>query len=395
MNDAMILIALIIPIIALFLVPKTLKWTTQGLSSLAQGALGVAGKMGAGATKAGKQTARAGVKKGKAAGYEAKDNLAAAQFGKGNKRMGTLLAGKLPTAKGMDKAAQQMGNRSDEKSKEQQRSLSYNGNTLEGIDMTDDATIKQSLIDRGLSENNASKQAKIISAAIKRTTDAGKPRPSSGYDLYGAELAHVSAGGTSELLGANGGNALTQQAAIAELAQRGDYHVLKELREMHENDPKTGISQSTMLAGIQPSIADAATKAPDLVKGDAGAAFDNISADKFAAMDSKTAVRYVDYVNSQGSGSAAAKNLANIHGAFNAPGSTLRQKTDAKFLDAMKNIKVVSSTAATPATAATAATAATLTNPSTDATDAIPATPATASVNPAGFFSIGGGGFEL
>ena len=142
MEDAFILIALIIPIIALFLVPKTLKWTTQGLSSLAQGALGVAGKMGAGATKAGKQTARAGVKKGKAAGYEAKDNLAAAQFGKGNKRMGTLLAGKLPTAKGMDKAAQQMGNRSDEKSKEQQRSLSYNGNTLEGIDMTNEATIK-------------------------------------------------------------------------------------------------------------------------------------------------------------------------------------------------------------------------------------------------------------
>ena len=388
MNDAMILIALIIPIIALFLVPKTLKWTTQGLSSLAQGALGVAGKMGAGATKAGKQTASAGVKKGKAAAYEAKDNLAAAQFGKGNKRMGTLLAGKLPTAKGMDKAAQQIGNRSDEKSKEQQRSLSYNGNTLEGINMATDDTIKQSLIGRGLSENNASKQAKIISAAIKRTTDAGKPRPSSGYDLYGAELAHVSAGGTSELLGANGGNALTQQAAIAELAQRGDYHVLKELREMHENDPKTGISQSTMLAGIQPSIADAATKAPDLVKGDAGAAFDNISADKFAAMDSKTAVRYVDYVNSQGSGSAAAKNLANIHGAFNAPGSTLRQKTDAKFLDAMKNIKVVSSTAATPATAATAATPATPTTPATDATDATPATPATASVG-------GAGGFEL
>ena len=388
MEAAFILIALIIPIIALFLVPKTLKWTTQGLSSLAQGALGVAGKMGAGATKAGKQTASAGVKKGKAAAYEAKDNLAAAQFGKGNKRMGTLLAGKLPTAKGMDKAAQQMGNRSDEKSKEQQRSLSYNGNTLEGINMATDDTIKQSLIDRGLSENNASKQAKIISAAIKRTTDAGKPRPSSGYDLYGAELAHVSAGGTSELLGANGGNALTQQAAIAELAQRGDYHVLKELREMHENDPKTGISQSTMLAGIQPSIADAATKAPDLVKGDAGAAFDNISADKFAAMDSKTAVRYVDYVNSQGSGSAAAKNLANIHGAFNAPGSTLRQKTDAKFLDAMKNIKVVSSTAATPATAATAATPATPTTPATDATDATPATPATASVG-------GAGGFEL
>ena len=387
MEDAFILIALIIPIIALFLVPKTLKWTTQGLSSLAQGALGVAGKMGAGATKAGKQTARAGVKKGKAAGYEAKDNLAAAQFGKGNKRMGTLLAGKLPTAKGMDKAAQQMGNRSDEKSKEQQRSLSYNGNTLEGIVMTNEATIKSSLIGRGLSENNASKQAKIILGAKDRATKAGK-KISSGYDLYGAELAHVSAGGTSELLGANGGNALTQQAAIAELAQRGDYHVLKELREMHENDPKTGISQSTMLAGIQPSIADAATKAPDLVKGDAGAAFDNISADKFAAMDSKTAVRYVDYVNSQGSGSAAAKNLANIHGAFNAPGSTLRQKTDAKFLEAMKDIKVVSSTAATPATAATAATPATPTTPATDATDATPATPATASVG-------GAGGFEL
>ena len=164
----------------------------------------------------------------------------------------------------------------------------------------------------------------------------------------------MSAGGTSELLGANGRNALTQQAAIAELAQRGDYHVLKEQVDTGK------ISQSTMLAGIQPSIADAATKAPDLVKGDAGAAFDNISADKFAAMDSKTAVRYVDYVNNKKEidpttgaqiPSAAAKNLANIHGAFNAPGSTLRQKTDAKFLEALSKITVVHGTAGGTATA--------------------------------------------
>ncbi len=365
MNEAMLVIALIIPIIALFLVPKTLKWTTQGLSSLAQGALGVAGKMGAGATKAGKQTARAGVKKGKTAGYEAKDNLAAAQFGKGNKRMGTLLAGRLPTAKGMDKTAQQVGNRSDDKSKEQQRSLSYNGNTLEGIDMANEATIKSSLIGRGLSENNASKQAKIMFGAQQRAKEVARDAEmrksgnatlaqkaydntaNSGYELYGAELAHVSAGGTSELLGANGGNALTKQAAIAELAQRGDYHVLKEQVDTNQ------ISQASMLAGIQPYISDAATKAPDLVKGSDAAAFDTISADKFAAMDSKTAARYVEYVNTAGSGSGAASNLVNIHKAFNAPGSTLRQKTDAKFLEALSKISVVNAPAGGTATAGT------------------------------------------
>lgn len=57
------LIGMMIPVIALFMIPKTLKWTTQGMNTLAAGALGfTAGKMGGGAKAVG-GAAKAGGKK--------------------------------------------------------------------------------------------------------------------------------------------------------------------------------------------------------------------------------------------------------------------------------------------------------------------------------------------
>jgi hypothetical protein len=54
-NGATKLVAMLIPIVALFMIPKTLKWTTQGMNALAAGALGfAAGKMGAGARAVGR-----------------------------------------------------------------------------------------------------------------------------------------------------------------------------------------------------------------------------------------------------------------------------------------------------------------------------------------------------
>lgn len=62
-NGAIKLVAMLIPVVALFMVPKTLKWTTQGMNALAAGALGfAAGKMGAGAKAVGKGAQTAGKK---------------------------------------------------------------------------------------------------------------------------------------------------------------------------------------------------------------------------------------------------------------------------------------------------------------------------------------------
>jgi hypothetical protein len=58
------LIAAVIPIIALLLVPKTLKWTTQGMSAIATGALGAVSGVGSKAAKAGTRTATKAAKEG-------------------------------------------------------------------------------------------------------------------------------------------------------------------------------------------------------------------------------------------------------------------------------------------------------------------------------------------
>jgi hypothetical protein len=91
------LIASIIPIIALLLVPKTLKWTTQGMNGIATGALNAVGKAGGKAASTGKGYVGKRTKEGVS---ERKEQFAANQFGMGRTRtakmFGGRYAGRLP-----------------------------------------------------------------------------------------------------------------------------------------------------------------------------------------------------------------------------------------------------------------------------------------------------------
>jgi len=73
-NVAVKFIAMVVPLIALFLIPKTLKWTTQGMSALAGGMMGaVAGKMGAGGkaiTNQAQKQAKKGMQYGQGKAFE-------------------------------------------------------------------------------------------------------------------------------------------------------------------------------------------------------------------------------------------------------------------------------------------------------------------------------------
>ena len=91
-GGAITLVAMVIPIVALLAIPKTLKWTTAGMSALAGGLMGaVAGKVhdtGAGAAKKGTQMAKnEGIKFGKNQAVQAVANNP-------NSKMAVFLGGK-------------------------------------------------------------------------------------------------------------------------------------------------------------------------------------------------------------------------------------------------------------------------------------------------------------
>lgn len=330
-NGATKLIAMLIPIVALFLIPKTLKWTTQGMNALAAGVLGAtAGKLGAGA-KGVQKAGSAAVNKGKAAGKEAANDYrtkkAGEAFGRGNKRGGALLMGKLPTAKGTHQAREAAVKAEREVAERNQASLSATGNNLQGlagVDLSNVNAIQQRLVDRGMNSTRAAQQAQIIHS---RAAAHGADNPS---DLYNAELKQVAMGQGSQLLGVSPGDSAMQVASVTELAKLGDFQSIYEAQQ--PIDPVTGaakpyISQDLVMKGIDPHIGDVMTKAPDIVKG-SGPAFDAIGADKFVQMDKKTAARYVQYVKTTPAGSAARQNLHNIQTEFSKPGSDLSSRLD-------------------------------------------------------------------
>lgn len=122
------------------------------------------------------------------------------------------------------------------------------------------------------------------------------------YDSYGQELIKVANGQGSDVLGVKSGDTSMQVAAISEMAGRGDWGDLRS--KVYNN-----VSEQTFSQGLEPHIGDAATKAPDLVKRNDGAAFDAISADKIAQLDKSTLEKYSDYVGSSGINSAAHQNI--------------------------------------------------------------------------------------
>lgn len=280
-DPALAFIGLVLPIVALFLIPKTLKWTTQGMNALAAGALGfAAGKMGAGASAVGKG-AKAGANKAKSAGKEAANDYrtkkASEMFGKGNKTGAALLLGNLPTEKGRLKTSQTAAAVKEERRKNNQSAINNVGVSLQGLDFQAGAQpLEAQLAQRGLSQAEASKQA----ALIRRAMSSHPPGTiDNGNALYEAELRSVAAGGTSALLGVNTASREMQVAAISEMGQRGSWGDIRDLTS------SGAVSQDVFVEGIQPSFADAVTKAPDIVKGGRGPAFDNISAEKISQLD--------------------------------------------------------------------------------------------------------------
>jgi hypothetical protein len=121
------LIASVIPIIALLLVPKTLKWTTQGMNAIATGALNAAGKAGGKATKAATGKITSGAKEGlnqkrvdfggRMAGSQ---NKVIKGFGAG------LVAGKSSKA-GINKAMQEYNKQIDQAKSDEMLSLGNKG----------------------------------------------------------------------------------------------------------------------------------------------------------------------------------------------------------------------------------------------------------------------------
>lgn len=256
-GGALSLIAMIIPIVALLAIPRTLKWTTDGMNAIAGKMLGAtSGKIGAGGAAVGKGAKSATQKSKEAAKNAANDyrqQKSVEQFGKGNKQVAALLGGNLPSKKGLLKTARQSEAYIQERNKNNRASLKYAG---AGLD----------------------------------------------YEAYGQELIKVARGDGSTALGVKAGDASMQVAAISEMAGRGDWGDLRS--QVYNN-----VGEQTFSQGLEPHIGDAATKAPDLVKRDRGAAFDAISADKIAQLDKSTLVEYANHVASSGANSAAHLNL--------------------------------------------------------------------------------------
>jgi len=121
------LIAAVIPIIALLLVPKTLKWTTQGMNSIATGALGAVSGVGSKAAKAGTSTATKGAKEGL---NDKRIEFGGRMAGSDNKFVKGLGAGLVSgrsSASGVNKATQAFNKQIDQAKADESLSLGNKG----------------------------------------------------------------------------------------------------------------------------------------------------------------------------------------------------------------------------------------------------------------------------
>lgn len=197
-NTVTTLLSGVIPIIALILVPKTLKWTTQGMNALAAGALNAVGGAGSKAAKSGKQQ----VQKGEEA---AKNRLAATNFG-ANTRLGrglTAGAGGFFNTKG---AQRNIANRANKVRNERAAQVQYDYNNFSAATNTEIAKMKS---------NNASN----------------------------AEIARYKAERAKGLVKRAGSDTYSRQALMASAAQAGDTATLRELQgNMSEQEWNAGVN---------------------------------------------------------------------------------------------------------------------------------------------------------
>jgi hypothetical protein len=192
-NTVTTLLSGVIPIIALILVPKTLKWTTQGMNALAAGALNAVGGAGSKAAKAGKQQAQRGEE-------AAKNRLAATNFG-ANTRLGrglTAGAGGFFNTKG---AQRNIANRANKVRNERAAQVQYDYNNF---------------------------------SAATRTQQGIRP---------GETDAQYNARRASELVKRTGSDAYSRQALMAAAAQSGDTATLRALQsKMTEQEWTAGVN---------------------------------------------------------------------------------------------------------------------------------------------------------
>ena len=326
-NAAVKFIAMVIPVIALLMIPKTLKWTTQGMSALAGGMLGaVAGKMGAGGkavSKGGKMAIDKGKKAGGAAIAEKRSQYAADQFGKGNKTRAALMAGRLPTQRGIQRTSQEATDYKEAVNKRSRAALSNVGASLQGIQSRDD--VRGQLKSMGLEGHALDQQTQLVEAAFTANVDYN-----TGYDIYNHELQQIAGGGRSDLLGASGADGGMQIAAVSELASKGEFHRIVDAKAA----PGSTLTNDKVMAGIQPHFSDAMAQAPDLIKGPEGA-FNNISAEGITKLNAKTAERYVKLMQSRDGGTAGTNLTAQV--ARFAADPTLVARMDPKALAAINN----------------------------------------------------------
>lgn len=316
-GGALTLLGMLIPIVALLAIPKTLKWTTDGMSALASGTLNLAGKGG----KAAINRARPTVTK---TANEQRQKQASIQFGQGRKLRAAVIAGNLPTQKGILKTSRGAAAYQEELAKNNRASLNMVGTNLQGI--TSRNNVRGQLSALGLRGRALDTQTQLIEQAFAANSDL-----QNGGDIYSAELQTVAQGGRSSILGTSGSSADMQVAAVSELAQKGDFSSIHKA----VNSSGSTLTQDKLVRGLQPNFADAMTKAPDLIKGEVGA-FDKISAEKFVQLDKDTVERFIQYA-SQPTSTVARDTLAQIHDEFYAPGSTLSSRLDPKARDALNN----------------------------------------------------------
>jgi hypothetical protein len=218
----------VMPIVALFLIPKTLKATTKGLSALSGAVLGAAG------AATGKVTSKA-KEAGKAQIQEQRGEAAAKAFGK-NTRFGraqaAVLLGKSPGEKGQFQAGQKAAAFNKEKRDMATQSLEFQSNA------------------QGL-----------------------------GFETYQEELRSIASGKGSSKLKARAGDRNIQIAAGNLLAQQGDVEGLRNINN-------SGVIDTTTLAEmVQPSFGDIKAAAPDLTSGGSTKAYEGLSAEKIVGLD--------------------------------------------------------------------------------------------------------------
>ncbi len=219
----------VMPIVALFLIPKTLKATTKGLSALSGAVLGAAGAATGKVTGAAKSK---GKEISKAQFQEKRSEAAAAAFGKGRQRTAAVLLGKSPGEKGQFQAGQKASAFNKEKRDMATQSLEF--------------------------QSNAQKLS---------------------FQNYQKELRSIASGKGSSTLKAKAGDRNVQIAAGNMLAQQGD---VEGLRSMLNNGD---IEVSTLGEMIQPSFGDIKAAAPDLAQGGDNRAYEGLSAEKITALD--------------------------------------------------------------------------------------------------------------